>query len=73
MNTVFRWSSVPVVERSRIMMKAADILESRLDEFAKVESRDQGKPVSLAKMVDIPRAVHNLRFFATGILHHINT
>ncbi len=55
------------------MIKAADILESRLDEFAKVESRDQGKPVSLAKMVDIPRAVHNLKFFATGILHHINT
>ena len=55
------------------MMKIADILESRLDEFAQFESRDQGKPVSLAKVVDIPRAVYNFRFFATAILHHLDT
>ena len=54
-------------------MKIADILESRLEEFAQFESRDQGKPVSLARVVDIPRAVHNFRFFATAILHHLDT
>ncbi len=54
-------------------MKIADILESRLEEFAQVESRDQGKPVSLARTVDIPRAVLNFRFFATAILHHLDT
>eukprot|EP01104_Vermistella_antarctica_P001182 TRINITY_DN1123_c2_g1_i2.p1 TRINITY_DN1123_c2_g1~~TRINITY_DN1123_c2_g1_i2.p1 ORF type:complete len:415 (-),score=80.59 TRINITY_DN1123_c2_g1_i2:405-1649(-) len=51
------------------MMKVADVLESRLDEFAQAESRDQGKPVWLARAVDIPRAVANFRFYATAILH----
>lgn len=66
------WSATAVQERSRIMMKIADLLEARLDEFAELESRDQGKPVWLAKTVDIPRAVHNFRFFATCALHDLN-
>ena len=49
------------------MMKIADILESQLHEFAKAESKDQGKPVQLAEMIDIPRAVLNFRTFATAI------
>lgn len=53
-------------------MKIADILESRLEEFAVAESRDNGKPVSVARSVDIPRAVYNMRFFATSILHYQN-
>ena len=56
-----------------MMMKIADIVESRLDEFAAAESRDQGKPVWLAKAVDIPRLCLNFRFFASGILHFIDT
>jgi aminomuconate-semialdehyde/2-hydroxymuconate-6-semialdehyde dehydrogenase len=40
------------------------MIESRLDEFAKYESKDTGKPISLAKSLDIPRAVSNFRFFA---------
>ena len=39
------------------------------EEFARAESIDQGKPVSLARTVDIPRAITNLRFFATAVLH----
>ena len=54
------------------MMKIADILESRLSEFAALESRDQGKPVSLATRIDIPRAVHNFRIYGTAIQHEIN-
>ncbi len=54
-------------------MKIADLVESRIDEFAAAESRDQGKPVWLAKVVDINRVCLNLRFFATGILHVIDT
>lgn len=65
------WSETSRAERSKIMMKIADLLESRLDEFAQAESRDQGKPVSLARMVDIPRAVANFRFFASEILHWV--
>ena len=70
---IVRWSKTTVAARSKVMMKIADILESRLDELAQFESRDQGKPVSLAKVVDIPRAVYNFRFFATAILHHLDT
>jgi acyl-CoA reductase-like NAD-dependent aldehyde dehydrogenase len=54
------------------MMKIADVLESRLEEFAELESRDQGKPIWLARTVDIPRAVYNFRFFATCALHDLN-
>ncbi|XP_064652026.1 2-aminomuconic semialdehyde dehydrogenase-like [Lineus longissimus] len=64
------WSASTPQERSKVMMKIADILESRLDEFAKAESRDQGKTVTVATTVDIPRAVYNFRFFATAILHY---
>ncbi|XP_038051835.1 2-aminomuconic semialdehyde dehydrogenase-like [Patiria miniata] len=67
------WSSTPAEERSRIMQRIADIVESRLQEFAEAESRDQGKPVSLATRVDIPRLMHNFRFFSTSILHMTNS
>lgn len=50
------------------MRKIADLIEAQLDEFAKAESRDQGKPVLLAKKVDIPRACLNFRFFASTII-----
>ena len=64
------WSNMPKEERSAIMIKVADIIESRLDEFAAAESLDNGKPVSLATAVDIPRAISNFKFFATAILHY---
>ena len=53
------------------MMRIADILESKLEPFALAESRDQGKPLSLALSLDIPRAVYNFRFFASAILQHV--
>ena len=64
------WSNMPKNERSDIMIKVANLIESRLDEFAMAESLDNGKPVSLATHVDIPRAVSNFKFFATAILHY---
>lgn len=67
------WSNKTSHERSDYLYKIADILESRIDEFAEAESLDQGKPVSLAKSMDITRAVHNFRFFAGAILHHEET
>lgn len=72
LRNVFSWADTPVQDRSKILMKIADILESRLDEFADIESKDQGKPLWLSKSVDIPRAVHNFRFFATSALHDLN-
>ena len=64
------WSNMPKDERSAIMVKIADLIDARMDEFAHAESLDNGKPVSLANHVDIPRAVSNIKFFATAILHY---
>ena len=54
------------------MMKIADIIESRLLEFANAESKDQGKPVWLAESIDIPRVLLNLRSFAVAIQNQLN-
>jgi aminomuconate-semialdehyde/2-hydroxymuconate-6-semialdehyde dehydrogenase len=63
------WSIMPKEKRSAIMMKVARGIEARMDEFVAAESKDNGKPLKLAAHVDIPRAVSNFEFFATGILH----
>ena len=63
------WIALGREGRSNAMLRVAALVERDLDLFAKAESRDNGKPVSLAREVDIPRAVSNLRFFATAILH----
>ncbi|KAJ3093087.1 Aldehyde dehydrogenase 8 member A1 [Quaeritorhiza haematococci] len=63
------WSKTSRAKRSEYMLRIADLLEKRLDEFALAESQDQGKPVSLARTVDIPRAIYNFRFFSSYILH----
>lgn len=64
------WSNTPKEDRSKIMLKISDLIEKNLDRFALAESIDNGKPVSLAKMVDIPRAASNFHFYATAILHY---
>ncbi|MFK2879231.1 aldehyde dehydrogenase [Rhodanobacter hydrolyticus] len=61
------WANTPAEQRARLLQRLADLVEARLDEFAALESRDSGKPVKLARSVDIPRAVSNLRFFAAAI------
>lgn len=63
------WSSSTAAERSRLMHRIADLMQARLEDFAQAESRDTGKPVWLARMIDIPRAMDNFRFFAGAILH----
>ncbi|VDM63876.1 unnamed protein product [Angiostrongylus costaricensis] len=64
------WSTTSVQYRSKLLLKVAVIIEKNSQKLAILESRDQGKPVQLAKAIDIPRCVHNFRFFATAILHH---
>ncbi|MGH8161052.1 MAG: aldehyde dehydrogenase family protein, partial [Gammaproteobacteria bacterium] len=61
------WAALPHGERAKHLHRVADAIEARLDELAREESRDTGKPVRLARRVDIPRAVANLRFFAEAI------
>ncbi|XP_065488354.1 2-aminomuconic semialdehyde dehydrogenase isoform X3 [Caloenas nicobarica] len=64
------WSSKSPLERSQILNKLADLIEHDLEAFAQAESKDQGKTITFARTVDIPRAVYNFRFFASSILHH---
>lgn len=61
------WSNTTFEERSKILLKIADGIEAHLDPLAEAESRDNGKPLWLAKAVDIPRASANFRFFAHAI------
>jgi aminomuconate-semialdehyde/2-hydroxymuconate-6-semialdehyde dehydrogenase len=63
------WSQTTTAERSRILLAIADGIEREIDELARIESVDNGKPVTLARSSDLPRAVANFRFFATAILH----
>ena len=63
------WRSTPTDERSSLLENLADLIETNLDELAELESRDTGKPVSLARSIDIPRAVLNFRFFAGAVRH----
>ena len=63
------WIALGRLGRHDALMRVAALVERDLEEFARAESRDNGKPVGLAREVDIPRAIANLRFFATAILH----
>ncbi|MGH8472141.1 MAG: aldehyde dehydrogenase family protein, partial [Gammaproteobacteria bacterium] len=58
------WRRSTIEERAEMLLRLADAVERRLDEFARAETVDNGKPLSLARSVDIPRVVANLRFFA---------
>lgn len=63
------WSTTSVAIRSAILLKIAEGIDKEFEALAKAESEDNGKPLKLAKAVDIPRASANMRFFATAILH----
>ncbi len=61
------WSQTTLEKRSSILIKISELLESNLQRFAEAESKDNGKPISLAKAIDIPRAASNFRFYAHAI------
>lgn len=61
------WSNSTLEKRSRILIKIADLIEEQLVDLAQAEAKDNGKPLSLALSVDIPRASANFRFFANAI------
>lgn len=58
------WSALTNDARAQWLETLADALEERIEAFAQAESRDTGKPITLTREVEIPRAVANLRFFA---------
>jgi aminomuconate-semialdehyde/2-hydroxymuconate-6-semialdehyde dehydrogenase len=63
------WSRTPAEERARLLLAVAARLEADLERFARAESIDTGKPLELARTLDIPRAIANFRFFAGAIQH----
>jgi aminomuconate-semialdehyde/2-hydroxymuconate-6-semialdehyde dehydrogenase len=61
------WSATTLEERAKVLLDIAERIECQAETLARAESIDTGKPVSLAKQIDIPRASANFRFFAHGI------
>ncbi|ARV07738.1 2-hydroxymuconic semialdehyde dehydrogenase [Polaribacter sp. SA4-10] len=61
------WSNTTLETRSKILSKIADLIEGKLHLLAEAESKDNGKPISLAKAIDIPRAAANFQFYANAI------
>jgi aminomuconate-semialdehyde/2-hydroxymuconate-6-semialdehyde dehydrogenase len=61
------WAATSIEQRAALLQRLADLIESRLGEFAALESRDNGKPVAVARALDIPRAISNLRYFAAAV------
>jgi aminomuconate-semialdehyde/2-hydroxymuconate-6-semialdehyde dehydrogenase len=68
-NASSAWAAMPVEKRSALLLKVAELIEKNHHSLALAESKDNGKPLKLASVVDIPRASHNLRFYATAALH----
>lgn len=62
------WSTLSIDRRSRILLRLADLIEENLEELAQCETKDSGKPITLSRTVDIPRAASNFRFFASAIV-----
>jgi aminomuconate-semialdehyde/2-hydroxymuconate-6-semialdehyde dehydrogenase len=63
------WSATDPDTRFRILTRLSDIIEQNLEAFAQAESTDSGKPIKTSRIIDIPRAHQNIRFFATAIMH----
>ncbi len=58
------WGQMPAAGRSQLMNRLADVVEEHIDELAELESLDNGKPLKMARIVDLPRVVAHLRYYA---------
>lgn len=58
------WPRMGFKQRGQILHRLADLLLERVDEFAKADTRDMGKPESVMRERDVPRSALNFRFFA---------
>jgi len=63
------WSGLSHEQRAAYLFKIADMIEKNIEMLARAESEDNGKPMALARSVDIPRSALNCRFFASGLMH----
>jgi phenylacetaldehyde dehydrogenase len=58
------WRKITPSERGRIVWKLGDLLEKHAEEFAQLESLDNGKPIAMSRLADIPTSVDQLRYYA---------
>lgn len=61
------WRQLTIEQRTQYLFRLAELIEANIEELAQLESQDTGKPLSLAKMVDIPRSAKNFKFFAQAM------
>ena len=59
-----KWTKMSGSERGRLIWKLGDLLEQHLEEFAQIESLDNGKPLAVARVADVPLAVDLFRYMA---------
>lgn len=60
------WSRATPAERSAVLLRAAALLDERAEELARLESRQAGKPIRLAREFDVPGTVDNTAFFGAA-------
>ena len=60
----FSWRDVPGPKRRDLLLKLADLIDENKQELAEWESKDNGKPVSVARDVDVTLAAEHFRYFA---------
>lgn len=58
------WSKMTPATRAKLIWRLADALEAKAEEFAFIETLDNGKPLNDAKVVDLPHSIEVLRYFA---------
>lgn len=58
------WKAMPLEQRAQLLFELGQEIEHQLEALAQAESKDNGKAISLARTVDIPRAASNFKFFA---------
>jgi len=63
------WSTTPAAERAAVLSRLADLIDRDRETLARAESEDTGKPIAVARSIDIPRAAANLRYFAGAVQH----
>src|ERR1700723_2717069 len=58
------WSKITPSARGKMIWKLADLIEKHLEEFAQIESLDNGKPLAIARVADVPLTIEHMRYYA---------
>jgi phenylacetaldehyde dehydrogenase len=58
------WAKMPPAGRAKLIWKLADLIEQHLEEFAQLESLDNGKPLAIARVADVPLTIEHMRYYA---------